>query len=136
MVDHLNPSDRSRNMAAVRGRDTNPELIVRRIVHGLGFRFRLHRKALPGTPDIVLPRLQKIIFVHGCFWHRHPKCHYASIPATRTEFWTEKLCANVERDKKSIHDLRQLGWRVMVVWQCELRDLFALRRRIEKFLKH
>jgi DNA mismatch endonuclease (patch repair protein) len=134
MTDNLKPEQRSKNMAAVRARNTAPELMVRSIVHELGFRFRLHSKMLPGKPDLVFPRLKRVIFVHGCFWHRHPNCPRASTPATRTEFWDKKFVTNVERDRRAVRDLHKIGWKVLVVWQCELRDLFALRRRLERFL--
>lgn len=134
MTDHLSAEERSKNMAAVRARDTRPELLVRSMAHRLGFRFRLHPKSLPGKPDIVFPRLKRVIFVHGCYWHRHPNCPRASTPGTRTEFWNKKFITNMERDQRNIRDLHKLGWKVLVVWQCELRDLFALRRRLKRFL--
>lgn len=110
---------RSRNMAAIKGRDTSPELIVRRQLHAAGFRFRLHRKDLPGRPDIVLPKHQTVIFVHGCFWHKH-NCRYFKWPKTREEFWHHKIMANVERDRRNREKLRALGWRVLVVWECRV----------------
>ncbi len=120
---------RSRNMAAIRGKDTAPELAVRRILHAMGVRFRLHRKDLPGSPDIVLPRQRKVVFVHGCFWHRHEGCRYSTTPKTRQEFWVVKFESNVFRDNRNQSELKQLGWRVLVVWECELRKPEALRRR-------
>ena len=114
-------SVRSRNMAAIRGKDTAPELAVRRILHAMGLRFRLHRKDLPGRPDIVLPKHRTVVFVHGCFWHRHEDCRYTTTPKTRQEFWQAKFAANVERDRRNRTDLQQLGWRVIVVWECELK---------------
>jgi DNA mismatch endonuclease, patch repair protein len=134
MTDHLDKEKRSANMAAVRSTDTAPELRIRSFVHSLGFRFRLHSKLLPGTPDLVFPRLQKVIFVHGCFWHRHAQCKRASTPSTRIDFWQRKFRSNVERDRKVDRELKQLGWKVMVIWECELRDFFALEKRLEKFL--
>ena len=114
-------SVRSRNMAAIRGKDTAPELAVRRILHAMGLRFRLHRRDLPGRPDIVLPKHRTVVFVHGCFWHRHEDCRYTTTPKTRQEFWQTKFAANVERDRRNRTDLQQLGWRVIVVWECELK---------------
>ena len=113
--------ERSRNMAAIRGKNTAPELAVRRILHAMGLRFRLHRKDLPGRPDIVLPRHRTVVFVHGCFWHRHEGCSYTTTPKTRQEFWQAKFDGNVARDRRNQADLVQLSWRVLVVWECELR---------------
>jgi DNA mismatch endonuclease (patch repair protein) len=121
---------RSRNMAAIRGKDTAPELAIRRILHAMGMRFRLHRKDLPGSPDIVLPRHRTVVFVHGCFWHRHEGCRYITTPKTRQEFWLAKFESNVFRDRRNQAKLEQLGWHVLVVWECELRKPEALRRRI------
>lgn len=123
---------RSRNMAAIRGRDTSPELKVRRLLHRLGYRFRLHRRDLPGSPDIVLPRHKTVVFVHGCFWHRHPGCRYATTPKTREEFWSRKFEQNVQRDHHQQKQLQEMGWSVMVVWECELLDLPSLTARIER----
>lgn len=122
--------ERSRNMAAIRGKDTAPELAVRRMLHGMGLRFRLHRKELPGRPDIVLPRHRTVVFVHGCFWHRHQGCRFTTTPKTRREFWQAKFDGNVARDRRNQAELVQLGWRVIVVWECELRDVAALRDRL------
>ncbi|WP_083861283.1 very short patch repair endonuclease [Microvirga lotononidis] len=127
-------SSRSALMARVKGRDTKPELIVRRVAHALGHRFRLHRRDLPGTPDMVFPRLKKVIFVHGCFWHRHPGCSKASSPKTRAAFWQSKFDANVERDARSIRELRRAGWDVEVVWECETKDVDALESKLRRFL--
>ena len=123
-------SVRSRNMAAIRGKDTAPELAVRRILHAMGLRFRLHRKDLPGRPDIVLPKHRTVVFVHGCFWHRHEDCRYTTTPKTRQEFWQTKFAANVERDRRNRTDLQRLGWRVIVVWECELRQPSDLKERL------
>src|SRR5437867_1535319 len=109
-------------MAQVAGKDTSPELLVRRLVHRLGVRFRLHRRDLPGTPDLVLPRWKIIIFVHGCFWHRHKSCKKATTPKSRTDFWTEKFRLNVARDRRVTRALEAMGWRVEVVWECETRN--------------
>lgn len=124
---------RSALMSRVRGGNTTPELVVRRIVHALGYRFRLHRRDLPGTPDIVLPRSRKIIFVHGCFWHRHPGCSRATTPRTRTAFWQRKFERNVERDRRNIAELQTLGWKILVVWECETCDR-SLRGLLSAFL--
>jgi DNA mismatch endonuclease, patch repair protein len=134
MVDVLTPAQRRFNMSRIRGRDTTPELVVRRLIHGLGFRFRLHRRDLPGKPDLVLPRLRKAVFVHGCFWHRHPDCRFATMPKTRTEFWREKFSANMARDARKEEQLRQLGWDVLTVWECETRRLDGLQLRLRRWL--
>lgn len=118
-------------MAAIRGRDTTPELRVRSLLHRLGFRFRLHRRDLPGSPDIVLPRFRTVVFVHGCFWHRHPGCRLTTTPAVRRDFWIEKFGQNVERDARQQSELRALDWNVVIVWECELRDIAALSSRLE-----
>ena len=135
MTDIFDPEKRSEIMSRIRGRDTRPEMIVRRIAHGLGFRFRLHRKDLPGRPDIVFPRHQAVIVVHGCFWHRHPGCKRASSPKTREGYWQNKFEDNVVRDKRNETALRDLGWKVMVIWECETKDHEAVAARIESFLR-
>lgn len=127
---------RSRIMRAIRKTDTKPEIAVRRLLHASGFRFRLYRKDLPGNPDIVLPRHRSIIFVHGCFWHQHTGCRHAKLPKTRTEYWLPKLARNVERDARASALLTDRGWRVHVVWECELDDTPALRDRLTRFLLH
>lgn len=119
MVDSLTKERRSWNMSRVRSKDTKPELVVRSILHRNGYRFRLHKKGLPGKPDIVLAKYHTVIFVHGCFWHRHKNCPDATIPKTRTDFWSQKFSQNVERDKKVQTALRKLGWNVIIVWECE-----------------
>jgi DNA mismatch endonuclease (patch repair protein) len=108
-------------MAAIRGKDTIPELTVRRMLHRMGLRFRLHCSDMPGRPDIVLPRHRTVVLVHGCFWHRHEGCPYTTVPKARQEFWLSKFEANVARDRRNQADLERLGWRVLVVWECELR---------------
>lgn len=113
---------RSDIMARVRSKDTAPELAVRRALHATGLRFRLHRADLPGRPDIVLPRRKTAVFVHGCFWHSHPGCKRACVPATRQEYWVPKLRRNVERDRTATDALRAVGWRVIVIWECEARS--------------
>ena len=120
-------------MSRVRGKDTGPELTVRQLIHSLGYRYRLHQKRLPGRPDLVLPRHRAVVFVNGCFWHRHAGCARASLPATRAKFWTEKFSKNVERDKKNMAALKRLGWRVLIIWECEARDEVKLRARVNRF---
>lgn len=136
MTDTLTPSQRSDCMSRVRGRDTRPELVVRRLVHALGYRFRLHRRDMPGSPDIVLPRFRSVILVHGCFWHRHddPDCRLARMPKSRIEFWGPKLASNQSRDERVRRALEALGWRVLVIWECEVKDQGKLRREILEFL--
>ncbi len=121
-------------MAAVRGRDTGPEMVVRRLVHSLGYRYRLHNRKLPGVPDLVFPCRRKIIFVHGCFWHRHPGCKLARMPKSRLDFWVPKLEGNHERDEKNAKLLRNSGWRVKVIWECETTHPERLRKGLERFL--
>src|SRR5205085_7936963 len=110
--------------------DTKPELRVRSIAHRLGYRFRLHRRDLPGTPDLVFPRLRRVVFVHGCFWHRHPGCALARLPKSRQEFWIPKLEGNRQRDLKKVAALRKAGWKSIVVWECQVRD----ERRVSRSL--
>lgn len=109
-------------MSGIGGRNTKPEIVVRKALFAAGFRFRLHRKDLPGRPDVVLPGRRVAVFVHGCFWHAHPGCRYAKVPASRREFWEAKLAANVERDRRAIDALLSAGWRVLVVWECATRS--------------
>lgn len=130
MTDIVDSRRRSELMANIRGRDTAPELAVRRIAHRMGLRFRLHRHDLPGRPDLVFPKHRLAVFVHGCFWHRHQGCRHASTPKSRIAFWTEKFAANVERDARQEAALKALGWRVLVIWQCESRDEAAVERRL------
>jgi DNA mismatch endonuclease, patch repair protein len=120
MPDVLTPAQRSLNMSRIRGRDTRPELRIRRGLHGRGFRFRLHRRDLPGRPDLIFPRHRAAVFVHGCFWHSHG-CRLSKIPETRREFWLRKLEGNASRDRKAVAALQGRGWRVLVIWECALR---------------
>lgn len=122
----------SKKMKAVRQKNTGAEVVTRQVLHGLGLRFRLHRKELPGSPDIVLARHETVIFVHGCYWHRHPGCKYASTPKTNQDFWLPKLDRNVERDAHKEEALQALGWRVLIVWECETRDLATLESRLRR----
>ena len=125
---------RSRIMRAVKGADTVPELAVRRLAHRMGFRFRLHRKDLPGKPDLTFPRLRKVIFVHGCFWHGHDCARGARIPVQNREYWTRKVARNMERDSKTRAALRSLGWKSLVVWECEIKDNDRMQRVLRRFL--
>jgi len=122
MTDVLSEEQRRRNMAAIRSADTQPELRVRRALHAAGLRYRLHVRALPGTPDLVFPSRRVVVLVHGCFWHQHPLCHNAKMPVSRPEFWGPKLAANVKRDRRQQRALRRLGWRVYVIWECQTKD--------------
>jgi DNA mismatch endonuclease (patch repair protein) len=121
-------------MASVHSRDTQPELAVRKIVHAMGYRYRLHTKSLPGKPDLVFPARRKIVLVHGCFWHRHRKCRYATTPKTRTEYWQDKFDTNVARDRRTVRELKKLGWAVKTVWQCELKHPERLANHLDEFL--
>jgi len=134
MADVHTALQRRRNMQAIRGRDTKPELVVRRTLHRMGYRFRLHRPDLPGRPDIVFPARSAVLFVHGCFWHRHDCPNGRQLPKTRTHWWREKLDSNRRRDAAAQRKLRRLGWRVMVVWECQLSDIDRVTRRMTKFL--
>jgi DNA mismatch endonuclease, patch repair protein len=130
-MDVYSPEKRSAVMARVRAVNTKPELVVRRRLHALGFRFRLHARDLPGTPDIVLPRYRSVIFVHGCFWHGHTACPKAKLPSSNTQFWTKKIARNVERDKDACSVLKRNGWRVFLIWECGL----ANKRSFEQLVK-
>lgn len=132
-MDRLTPEKRSWNMSRIRSKNTKPELYLRRALHGMGFRYRLHEKKLPGSPDLVFPKYKAVIFVHGCFWHRHG-CKQATTPSTRKQYWEEKFKGNIERDERNIQSLKDLGWRVMVVWECELKRL-ELLEEIKSFLR-
>ena len=121
-------------MRAIRCKDTEPEMVIRRMVHKLGYRFRLHRRDLPGKPDIVFPKLHSIIFVNGCFWHKHKGCKYATVPKSNVAFWTEKLKRNVQRDKENIRALKKQGYRVNVLWECETTNIKRLNFKLRKFL--
>jgi DNA mismatch endonuclease (patch repair protein) len=133
-MDIVDTARRSAMMAKIRGKDTKPELLVRRVAHALGYRFRLHRRDLPGRPDLVFPGRRKIIFVHGCYWHRHPGCRLAFEPKSNQEFWQEKFRANEARDQRALADLVAAGWDPLVVWECETRDATVLKDRIAAHL--
>ena len=121
-MDRLTKQHRSWNMSRIRSANTKPEIRVRSMLHQMGYRFRLHRKDLPGKPDIVLPKYETVIFVHGCFWHRHPNCQFAYTPKSRVDFWKKKFARNVERHEEVAFELTAAGWRVAVIWECETKD--------------
>lgn len=134
MADVHTPEQRSFNMSRIRERNTKPEMFVRSMVHSMGYRFRLHRRDLPGKPDLVFPRLRKVIFVNGCFWHMHD-CRYGMVvPKTNPEFWKKKRYANAERDRRNIKAIEDAGWRVLVVWECETKISNELYETIIRFL--
>lgn len=133
-MDVYSKQTRSWVMRAVKSKDTKPEMIVRRYLHRSGYRYRLHKKELPGTPDIVFPRLKKVIFIHGCFWHQHPGCKHADRPSSNTEYWRAKLDRNVERDAALIRALQQLGWECCIIWECQTRNPELLRQIIQAYL--
>lgn len=133
-ADVVTPEQRSRNMSKIKGKNTKPEMIVRSMCHELGLRYRLHRKDLPGTPDLVFPKHRLCLFVHGCFWHRHPGCKYAYTPKSRLDFWLPKLAKNVERDMKAKRALEVSGWRVSIIWECQTKNRDTLRAEIQKMI--
>ena len=132
-MDRLTPEQRSANMSRIRGKDTKPELAVRRLAHAMGYRFRLHRRDLPGSPDLVFPGRRKVIFVHGCFWHGHD-CGMAHVSRTRPDYWAAKINRNRARDESRLRALRELDWDALVIWECETKDRDALGARIRDFL--
>tara|TARA_Y100000766_G_C18863255_1_gene584351 strand:+ start:348 stop:776 length:429 start_codon:yes stop_codon:yes gene_type:complete len=121
---------RSRNMSAIKSKNTKPEIRVRKILHSMGYRFRLHSKNLPGSPDIVLPKYKTVIFVHGCFWHRHENCKYSKNPKTRKEFWNQKFRVNIKRDLEIHEKIKNIEWRSVVIWECETKNIENLRDKI------
>lgn len=137
MGDTLTPKQRSERMSRVKSGDTKPEMRVRKLIHGMGYRYRLHRKDLPGTPDLVFPSRRKVIQVHGCFWHRHPDpdCPLARLPKSKLDFWLPKLEGNRERDQRNEKKLREMGWRQLVIWECQLKDETALAEKVRQFLQ-
>ena len=136
MTDIVDSQRRSKMMSGIKGRDTAPERAVRRVAHAMGMRFRLHRKDLPGCPDLVFPRHRLAVFVHGCFWHRHDSCRFAYTPKSRVAFWTEKFSQNVARDQRNEDALKALGWEVLVIWECETRDAETVALRLtERFCR-
>lgn len=136
MPDTLTQKERSARMSLVRGKDTRPELAVRTLVHGMGYRYRLHIASLPGKPDLVFAGRKKVIFVHGCFWHRHPSrsCKLARMPKSRPEFWVPKLEGNRLRDERNKRELKRQGWKVLSIWECQIADVASLSKRIRAFL--
>ena len=130
-VIHKVSDQRSRNMSAIKSKNTKPEITVRKLLHSMGYRFRLHRKDLPGSPDIVLPKYKTVIFVHGCFWHRHENCKYATTPKTRKEFWEKKFRENINRDNLNQANLSLKGWKIIIIWECQLKgDIKKLIREL------
>jgi DNA mismatch endonuclease (patch repair protein) len=134
-LDKLTPERRSENMRRIKSKDMKPEVMVRKSAHSLGYRFRLHRRDLPGKPDLVFPRLKKAIFVHGCFWHLHDDCREGRLPSTNLAYWKPKLEGNVERDALNMARLQAAGWRTLVVWECETTDAAQLTSRLDAFLR-
>jgi len=134
-MDVFSREKRSQIMSRIGGKNTKPELLVRSILHKMGYRFRLHRNDLPGKPDITLPKYKKVIFVHGCFWHGHADCSRSKRPTTNIKFWRDKLDKNIERDKTLENDLKALGWKVLVVWSCEVKDPVRLKNKLLSFLE-
>ena len=135
-MDVFTKEKRSRIMSKVKGKDTKPELFVRSLLYKMGYRFRLHRRDLPGNPDIVLPRHKKVIFIHGCFWHGHKACPRAKRPSSNKMFWEEKLNKNIQRDKRNISGLREMGWDPLIIWTCEIKDHANLRIKLHSFLEN
>lgn len=136
VTDTLSPSDRSHRMSLIRSTDSAAEIAVRKLIHRMGYRFRLHRKDLPGKPDLVFPKLKKVVFVHGCFWHRHPdpQCSLARLPKSRLEFWEPKLTRNRYRDERNTRALAEAGWQAIVVWECQLSNLERVESTLKAFL--
>ena len=134
-MDVFTKEKRSRIMSKVKGKDTKPERLVRSLLHGMGYRFRLHRRNLPGNPDIVLPKHRKVIFVHGCFWHGHEECSRSKRPASNQKFWDEKLNKNIQRDKNNILTLRNMDWTPLIIWTCEVKDIVSLKLKLQNFLE-
>lgn len=134
-MDRVTADRRSEIMRRIRSKDTSIEMTIRRLVHGMGYRYRLHAKDLPGSPDLVFRGRRKIILVHGCFWHRHRKCPLSSTPKTRVDFWKEKFEKNMVRDRRNLRELKKLGWSILVVWQCEIKDKDKLEKMIRLFLE-
>ncbi len=136
MVDRTSRQHRSWNMSRIRGSNTKPEKAVRSLLHHMGYRFRLHRRNLPGTPDLILPKYQTVIFVHGCFWHRHKNCQYAYTPKSRINFWDAKFKENMTRDRCVQRQLRKEGWRIITVWECQIKNSDRLAKRLGRLLHH
>ncbi|MBK1736223.1 very short patch repair endonuclease [Halorhodospira abdelmalekii] len=135
LADTLSPQERSKRMSLIRGTGTAPEMKLRRLVHGMGFRYRLHIKDLPGKPDLVFPSRRAVIFMHGCFWHRHKGCRLARLPKSKLDFWGPKLEANRKRDSRNQRRLKDLGWRVLIVWECQMADVDRVSAVVREFLQ-
>ena len=133
-MDRISKGHRSWNMSRIKSGNTKPEIVVRSLLHNMGYRFRLHRKDLPGKPDIVLPRYKSVIFVHGCFWHRHKGCKNATSPKTKKIFWREKFRTNVERDRRVQKELKSMGWSIQIIWECELFDPEDVKKTLKSLL--
>jgi len=129
-MDKISTERRSWNMSRIRAKNSKPEVAVRHLLHRMGYRFRLHVSSLPGQPDIVLPKYRSVVFVNGCFWHRHPGCKYAYVPKSRLDFWTRKFEGNTSNDRKVIEELKALGWKVVTIWECEVKDKEELAERL------
>jgi DNA mismatch endonuclease (patch repair protein) len=134
-VDTIDPNRRSENMRRIRSRDTEPELVIRRVLTRLGFRYRLHWAKLPGKPDLAITTLKKAIFVHGCFWHQHNGCRHGRLPKSRLDYWKPKLARNQARDREVRGELETLGWKILVIWECEISDEAGLERRLMSFIE-
>lgn len=135
MTDIVDKATRSRMMSSIKGKDTKPELAIRRLLHAAGFRYRLHRRDLPGKPDLVLPKYNLVIFVHGCFWHQHQGCHYAYTPASNSDKWESKLEGNRQRDQRQQQQLIDMGWRVLVIWECGLKHSSLMTGEIAPIIR-
>ncbi len=135
MTDHITPKKRSWNMSRIRSKDTGPEKVVRSLLHRMGYRFRLYRKDLPGKPDIVLPKFKIVILVHGCFWHRHKGCKRCTTPSTNKEYWLPKLQRNINKDLENRRQLRKLGWKPVIVWECEIKNTDKLTKKLKVSLQ-
>lgn len=134
-MDRLSPDKRGWLMSRIKSKNTSTELTIRRMIYAMGFRYRLHVKALPGKPDLVFAGRRKVIFVNGCFWHGHEDCRFARLPKSRIEFWAAKIARNRERDQENIAAIEARGWRVLTIWQCQLKDLEGLKKRINDFIE-
>jgi len=134
MADRISKEHRSWNMSRIRSTNTRPELIVRLLLHKMGYRFRLHRKDLPAKPDIVIPKFKTVIFVHGCFWHKHKRCVDGHIPASNRNYWKSKIDSNVKRDKKNLKELKKMGWSVLVIWECQCKNANKIINIIESHM--
>ena len=136
MADTVDKKTRSRIMSSVQGKNTQPEKVVRSLLHRMGYRFSLHNKHLPGKPDICLRKYKTVIFVHGCFWHRHKGCRYATTPSSNVSFWNEKFERNVSRDAQNRKDLKKLGWQIIIVWGCSIKSIEKLSKRFDQLLSN